>query len=289
MRAHSADLSDALLAGGGVIGRRQHPELASVIDWQLRTGALRRVLPGVYAEPGATGTAVDLLAAGLWQPDAVLTGAAAAKLTFWPEVRLNRIDLSDPRRQPETRGRYRLHRRQVPVDLIRQCGPLRVTDPALTALDLCDELDGDGIDTVLRTRTASLAGLWRAMTCTDHRPGNKKRRMLLLDSCSEPWSAAERLQHRLLRAADITGWRANHPVLIEGRRYYLDVAFPERRLAIEIDGRSAHGIGQFEADRWRQNDLVLAGWTVLRFTWAMLVDDADEVIRQVQAVLARPT
>lgn len=270
-----------------MISRRRHPELGTAIDWGVRSGRLRAVLPGVYAETDSAGSAAALLAACRWQPDSVLTGAAAAKLTFWPEIRLDRIDLAHPTRRPETRGRYQVHRRRVPPELVRRCGPLRLTDPALTALDLCEEFDGDGIDAALRTRTASLAGLWEALACCPNRPGNKKRRLLLLDSRSEPWSAAERLQHRLLRAAGIPGWQANYPVQIEGRRYYLDVAFPDRWLAIEIDGRTAHGMDQFEADRWRQNDLVLAGWTVLRFTWAMLVDDPDEVIRAVRTALGR--
>lgn len=281
------NFADALAAGGGLISRRRHPELGTAIDWGVRSGRLRAVLPGVYAKTDSAGSAADLLAAGLWQPDSVLTGAAAAKLTFWSEIRLDRIELAHPTRRPETRGRYQVHRRRVPPELVRHCGPLRLTDPALTALDLCDEFDGDGIDAALRTRTASLAGLWEALACCPNRPGNKKRRMLLLDSRSEPWSAAERQQHRLLRSAGVTGWQANYPVLIEGRRYYLDVAFPDRWLAIEVDGRRAHGVNQFEADRWRQNDLVLAGWTALRFTWAMLVDDPDEVIRAIRTALGR--
>ena len=64
------------------------------------------------------------------------------------------------------------------------------------------------------------------------------------------------------------------------------LAFPRQLVAIEIDGRSAHGVARFEADRWRQNDLVLAEWTVLRFTWSLLVDDPEEVIRLIRVALA---
>jgi very-short-patch-repair endonuclease len=47
----------------------------------------------------------------------------------------------------------------------------------------------------------------------------------------------------------------------------IDLAYPDVKLAIELDGWEFHG-GRtaFDADRARANDLVLAGWTVVRFT-----------------------
>jgi very-short-patch-repair endonuclease len=48
----------------------------------------------------------------------------------------------------------------------------------------------------------------------------------------------------------------------------VDFAYPELRLAIEVDGLSAHtSVDAFRHDRTRQNALVSAGWTVLRLTW----------------------
>ena len=35
----------------------------------------------------------------------------------------------------------------------------------------------------------------------------------------------------------LTGWEANFAVFLEGRRYYIDIAFPHIKLAIESDGR----------------------------------------------------
>jgi very-short-patch-repair endonuclease len=108
---------------------------------------------------------------------------------------------------------------------------------------------------------------------------------LVLDSRDEPWSAAERLLHRILREAGLSGWRANHPVTVNGHRYYLDVAFARARLAIEVDGRCHALPAAFEADRWRQNELVLDGWRVLRFTWAMLVEAPELVLEAVLTAL----
>ena len=104
-----------------------------------------------------------------------------------------------------------------------------------------------------------------------YRRSNKQRRQIVLESRENPWSPPERLAHRLLRDAGITGWVGNLRVVVCGHPYYLDIGFPEINLAVEIDGREFHAAAaDFENDRWRQNDLVNAGWRVLRFTARML-------------------
>jgi len=62
-----------------------------------------------------------------------------------------------------------------------------------------------------------------------------------------------------------------------------DVAFPEQRLAIEVDGRRTYGEGsdRFEDDRARQNELIAASWRVIRVTWTMLTRYPDAVIAQI--------
>lgn len=83
---------------------------------------------------------------------------------------------------------------------------------------------------------------------------------------------------------------ANHPLkLSDGEQvfvYYLDICFRGSRVAIEIDGRLHHSSSPaFESDRCRQNDVVIAGWRVLRFTWDMLINRPDYVIRCIRAIL----
>jgi very-short-patch-repair endonuclease len=61
------------------------------------------------------------------------------------------------------------------------------------------------------------------------------------------------------------------------RRWRFDLAYPDRMVAIEVDGatwtggRHTRGAG-YEADCEKVNEAILAGWTVLRFTSGM-VDD----------------
>ena len=66
----------------------------------------------------------------------------------------------------------------------------------------------------------------------------------------------------------------------------VDLALPEQRVAIEHDGQAVHERPTvFTADRRRQNALVAAGWTVLRFTAADLRWGAAPAVAQVLALL----
>ncbi|MHB8409981.1 MAG: endonuclease domain-containing protein [Acidiferrobacterales bacterium] len=55
-------------------------------------------------------------------------------------------------------------------------------------------------------------------------------------------------------------------LLIAGRKIRGDIAFPESRLVVEVDGWEHHGryVSDFRRDRDRQNLLTLAGWRILR-------------------------
>jgi very-short-patch-repair endonuclease len=220
-----------------------------------------------------------------WEPDAILVDEAAAWVSFWPEVRVPRIACTVRHRRRPQLG-YEFKRRQIPPELVVSRSGLRITSPALTALDLCATIGGDAIDQALRTRATTLAHLHRAMELTAARVGNRTRRQLLLDSRAEPWSEAERSFHRLLRKAGITGWKANRPVVLDDSTCYVDVIFHEIKLIVEIDGRLFHTAAEvFETDRWRQNQLVLNGWCVLRFTWTMIREQPETVLTTVREAI----
>lgn len=64
-----------------------------------------------------------------------------------------------------------------------------------------------------------------------------------------------------------------HPV----RRFRFDLAWPERKLAVEIDGaiwtqgRHARGKG-IESDAVKYSEAAIAGWRVMRVTTGMVAD-----------------
>jgi hypothetical protein len=71
----------------------------------------------------------------------------------------------------------------------------------------------------------------------------------------------------------------------------LDLAYPEQKVAIEVDGYGVHLRSQaiFENDRRRQNELEILGWAVLRFTRHALRDRPDRVADQVRRLLRART
>ena len=74
--------------------------------------------------------------------------------------------------------------------------------------------------------------------------------------------------------------------ILGGRTVRLDLAWPEVLVAVECDGVYHHGTTI--ALRWddrRQNQLVLEGWLVLRFTWDDLTTRPEEVVAVVRSAL----
>lgn len=283
----STELVRILAGSDGLIARRHHRDLAAAIDWAVRNRELVPVLPAVYALPAvAAEPRTRMRAVCLRYPDAVLLTGAAARASYWPKAPLGPLRVAAPQKIAPQRG-FAFTRRRIPPGLVAQQGGLRFTVPALTAVDMATFTCTDAIDRALRKRVTTLSLMYEALALTANRIGNPSRLRLLLDSRDLPWSAAERLAHQLLRRAGIRGWRTNTPIFLGGRLYYIDIAFPRLRLAIEIDGRRhEEDEDLFESDRWRQNALVGDGWRVLRFTWDMLKNHPEVFVAAVRAAMA---
>jgi very-short-patch-repair endonuclease len=71
-------------------------------------------------------------------------------------------------------------------------------------------------------------------------------------------------------------------VLVGRRRYRIDFAYPDVKLAIEVDGYAFHDLAQ---DAVRQNELEALGWTVHRYTWADVCFDPSPVASEIIATL----
>ena len=127
-----------------------------------------------------------------------------------------------------------------PVDLVVLRG-LPVIGLPLTVLNAAAALGSDSgqplVDRALQSRVA-FAELHAAYCRSFGRHGSPWLGQVLRQAADGACSQAERVLHRLLRRASITGWVANHKVMAAGAEYWLDldVAVVTRRLAIEVDG-----------------------------------------------------
>jgi very-short-patch-repair endonuclease len=77
-----------------------------------------------------------------------------------------------------------------------------------------------------------------------------------------------------------------YPVVVSGRRYRLDLAFPELMIAVEYDGAEHRVQARARRDLVREADLSSAGWRILRFDAAVVMWRPDRVVAEVLAELA---
>jgi very-short-patch-repair endonuclease len=281
------DLDALLEANGGLLLASHLRRRKSSLSRWCKAGRLVRLLPGVYAHPGAVADLPTRLRAVLARiPDAVIAGAAAARLTAWLQEQVGEIDVITPGRRVSRPGFGMVRRRLSPSHVLRR-GKLSILSPELVAVDAAARDSGERIDHLLRARYP-LARIEAALAECPGRPGNRARRRVVHRSRSLPWSQAERLFHDMLDRNGVKGWVANATVRIGDASYAPDVGFGATPVACEVDGYEHHSSREaFTRDRQRQNALVLAGWTVLRFSWDMLADEKAVVTAVRAAVRAR--
>jgi len=153
--------------------------------------------------------------------------------------------------------------------------PLTVLEAAVALGERGSEL----VDRALQRRVR-FENLHRAQSRNAGRRGSTTAGRLLHAAVDRAASTAERKLITVLRAANLGGWVQHHRVC----GYEVDFALPDHQLAIEIDGWAwHHDQARFCRDRQRQNTLVLAGWTVLRFTWHDLTRQPDRVVHEIRA------
>jgi very-short-patch-repair endonuclease len=93
---------------------------------------------------------------------------------------------------------------------------------------------------------------------------------------------------RVVRELGLPDPRVNYRVEVGGKRRYLDLAWPDAKVAVEFDGFVPHSTRRvFDDDRVRQNHLVADGWTVFRVTKTMLDTDALGTFRPIACAIAK--
>jgi very-short-patch-repair endonuclease len=93
---------------------------------------------------------------------------------------------------------------------------------------------------------------------------------------------------RALVAGGLAEPEQQYRVQLGDRVYRIDLAYPHKRLAIEVDGWDVHRTRDaFDNDRARSNSLEVAGWHVVRFTSATTDKEAVATVSVGLAALGR--
>lgn len=249
----------------------------------------RAVFPGVYRH-SAVGVSNQVMveAAMLWTgPDAVLSASWAA---WWHGLRpdpFGPVSVTVPRSSTaRTRPDIVVRRRCLATGDVTTVRGVRVVSRALAALETARLDDGqDVVDRALQ-RHVSVPELVDAMSRFGNAHGAKAARRSVALVADGTVSPAERSLATALRRAGLTQVKAGVHVWVAGRRCWLDFAVEALQLAVEVDGVSAHSDpARFHRDRERQNLLIRAGWTVLRYTPRQLQRDMAAVIAEIRATI----
>ncbi len=266
-------LDEQVKRSRGIVRRKDHPDLHNAIDAAVRRGDLVRLLPGLYATPSVAATLEGRArAVGLFDPDAVVTGLAAAALTGWDVRRPGVLTVASPHAHRPAAG-FTFERRSIPRQLTRRMDGFRATARVLTALDVYDATT-DAIEYAQRKNVAP-ADVARTLTLTRGRRGNVARRRLADQSRDNAWSPVERRAHARLRRARISGWKANAALFDAAGTLlgYGDLVFEQIGLVLELDGAPHRDRETQQRDTARDLALRRAGWEVIRFGAALVEDD----------------
>ena len=167
---------------------------------------------------------------------------------------------------------------------------LRVTSSERTLVDMATEVReavvDDALESAIRLGHTTAAHVLEHL---DGRPGTAVvRELLARRGVGRPrGSVLEGVFLRLVRRAGLPEPVRQHPVPTPDTTYYIDFAYPDRRVAIEVDGRDVHSRREvFDSDRRRQNYLVLLGWTILRFSWSDVTKHPESVLSSLLQALA---
>lgn len=139
-------------------------------------------------------------------------------------------------------------------------------------------------DSAMRNRTVSRKALADAVQTYRGKPGYRTMRKVLDWSDGRSGSVLESLFRVLMLESGIVRPKSQHTIKGVGR---VDFCWLAWRLVVECDGRKWHDPEDARnTDRRRDNRLELGSWRLLRFTWAEIVHDPDQVVADVRAALA---
>jgi restriction endonuclease-like protein/putative AbiEi antitoxin of type IV toxin-antitoxin system len=278
---------------------------ANDIAYRVAQGRLERELPRVLGFPGAPrGWDRSLMAALLWAGEgAAASHRAAARKWGFDGFSNSPVEISSTNH----RGCWRLRLAGgEPVIVHRVDGHLApeivcvghhpVTSPRRTILDLAGRRHHRTesiLDAALRRELTTVGQLWLLLEqeWMRGRRGVRILRDLLVDRTEGRAPSDSDLELRFRTLVDRAGLPPpvhQYPVELPGGVVHLDLAYPEAMLAIEVDSYTWHMDRKaFERDRRRDNELRALGWTVFRFTWAMIRFEPERVIDLVRGHLLR--
>jgi very-short-patch-repair endonuclease len=225
-------------------------------------------------------------------PEAVISHMTAARILRLDVPRTQLVDISVPNHCHG--ARYEMPRifraRDLrPYHYFRD-GPLRVTTIERTVLDCASFLRGRWLSALFYSAVRhGQATVDRLRNLVDEqgygRTGSGRLSAVLTAydrSSAAPQSVPESFLVELVREVGLTPT----PQYALGPKHHVDLAWPEHKVAVEVDSWRYHGsFFAYSNDRARDRAAARAGWVTLRFTYDEIVALPRRVISDICAVL----
>ena len=281
-----ASVVEALVRLGGWSGAAELVKLTSrrALADAVRRGDVERLTRGIYGLPGlATGVATAIA------HDGVLSHLSAAAV--W------RLPLLVPPEKPHVTLPTNRNARSGPpavlhwADLSPTDLRKRRTSLERTVLDCARILPfGEALavaDAALATGRLTEDELLAAAVAM-RGPGRPNALRVAAVATRLSDSFLESMLRSLLITAGIEGFEPQVVVDLGGARVRVDLGHKVALVALEAEGYEFHGsAGKFAADCRRYDDLVAAGWLVLRFTYQQVIGDPEWVVAAVKSAVAQ--
>jgi len=287
----------------GVISRDQLRRLGmsdTVIRGEITGARLHRVFRGVYAlghrDIGPRGRH---RAATLACPGAVVSHRSAGALLGLLDKSPVVVDVIAPPERGRKIDGIRFHRVRPPRrDERGTVDGIPCTSPARTLVDLAGTV-GDWtlrscFERAAQRRVLDIPAIEGSMD-----PG--RRGMKSLRALTSEWRRAALVAKKgrlknpleakvlpLVLSRDLPPPLLNAPVTIANGRIEVDFLWPDHRFVVEADSRAFHATHiAFERDRWRDRELLNAGYTTYRVTHQEAEKEAPAVADTIAAALSR--
>lgn len=286
--AMSMDAHQAVLALGGIASRSEVVRLSS--EKRVRRGLERGTLTMLPGRRVAVNTA-DRAQRASYSFGGVASHASAALLLEWPVLTVP--ELPQITVQPGTP--WPAEPLEVPEVFERRWGKDNHagwhTTPLRTVLDCARDLPfGEALaiaDSALRAESLGRDELLAASRRVRGPHAARVRRVAAYAhrGAANPFESALRALCIEVGLEVVPQWK----VEVDGFTVHPDLANPLLGLAIEADSyrHHAHDPDDFESDCERYDLLVLAGWTVLRFTYRQVTRRPDWVRRVLRQARGR--
>lgn len=262
----------------------------------VREGVIRPLHRGtVFALGRATLDIPTEIAAACWAvPDSWASGNTAAEYWGLRRIPRGRIELSThDRRNPRLSGVRVRRTNLVDIDVIHLVTGGTVSSPAQTLFEIAHETDdrtlASAFEDCVNRQLASVAEIrtFGSKAVKMGRPGSARFRRVILgrpDDLPIAMSHAELLLARALESEDLR-WKRQHPLrLPAGSSAFLDIARPDIKLGVEVDGALHDSTPAVHSDKHRDMAAAELGWQVIRPTTGDIDRNLKSVVSRVLAI-----